>query len=95
MVDQVPATISVPEAASLLGISRGSAYEAARSGGIPALRVGHRLLVPLASLARELEISPEAAWALIHEEGDSGTEPPIKHPPHKRETNGADNGNNS
>ncbi len=39
-------TLTVEEAAQLLGISRGSAYAAARAGDIPAIRVGRRLLVP-------------------------------------------------
>ncbi len=39
-------TLTVDEAAQLLGISRGSAYAAARAGDIPAIRVGRRLLVP-------------------------------------------------
>ncbi|MCH7583290.1 MAG: helix-turn-helix domain-containing protein [Acidobacteria bacterium] len=47
------ATLTITEAAELLGISRNSAYEAARSGnlaGVPVLRVGRRLLVPAAPL---------------------------------------------
>jgi excisionase family DNA binding protein len=39
-------TLSVPEAAELLGISRGAAYQAARSGEIPTVQIGRRLLVP-------------------------------------------------
>ena len=34
------------EVASLLRISRGSAYEAAKRGEIPTIRIGRRLLVP-------------------------------------------------
>jgi excisionase family DNA binding protein len=41
-----PLTISVEDAARLLGISRGLAYEAARSGQLPVIRLGRRLLVP-------------------------------------------------
>jgi excisionase family DNA binding protein len=39
-------TYTVGEAAQLLGISRNSAYEAARRGEIPTIRVGRRILVP-------------------------------------------------
>lgn len=39
-------TITVAEAAKLLGISRGACYEAVRVGQIPSLRIGRRLLVP-------------------------------------------------
>jgi excisionase family DNA binding protein len=45
-----PLTISVEDAARLLGISRGLAYEAARRGEIPVIRLGRRLLVPRAPL---------------------------------------------
>ncbi len=57
-VRRLPPTVTVPEAGSLLGISRGSAYEAARTGQIPALRIGARLVVPTAQLLRLLEGVP-------------------------------------
>ncbi len=44
------ATMTVPEAGEYLGISRGSAYKAAETGEIPTIRVGKRLLVPVARL---------------------------------------------
>jgi excisionase family DNA binding protein len=37
---------TVDEVAALLGISRASAYEAARRKEIPTIRIGRRLLVP-------------------------------------------------
>jgi excisionase family DNA binding protein len=44
-------TLTVPEAAELLGVSRGVAYEAARSGELPGvIRLGRRLLVSKAHL---------------------------------------------
>ena len=45
---------TVEEVAKLLRISRGSAYEAARCGEIPTIRIGRRLLVPRAALERLL-----------------------------------------
>jgi excisionase family DNA binding protein len=42
--------LTIEEAARLLRISRGSAYEAARSNQIPTIRIGRRLLVPRAKL---------------------------------------------
>ena len=41
-----PLTISVEDAARVLGLSRGLAYEAARRGELPVIRLGRRLLVP-------------------------------------------------
>jgi len=39
------ATISVDEAAEVLGVSRGSAYKAAHSGELPTIKIGKRLLI--------------------------------------------------
>ena len=47
-------TVSVPEAARLLGVSRMTAYSAIREGVIPSLRIGRRVLVPRAALDRLL-----------------------------------------
>ena len=53
-------TLSIPEAAKVLGIGRSAAYEAARTGEIPVIRIGRRLLVPKYALDRILkEGSPE------------------------------------
>jgi excisionase family DNA binding protein len=48
-------TISVEEAGKRLGISRNTAYEAARKGQIPTLRIGRLLLVPEAAFERMLD----------------------------------------
>jgi excisionase family DNA binding protein len=47
-------TLTILEAAKLLGIGRGSAYEAARRGELPAVRLGRRLVVPRARLEEML-----------------------------------------
>lgn len=39
-------TVSVEEAARLLGISRSTAYECVRSGSIPSLRFRRRIVIP-------------------------------------------------
>ena len=44
------ATMTIPEAARLLGISRSAAYRAVARGEIPTIRIGRRLLVPTAKL---------------------------------------------
>jgi len=54
-------TLSVEEAAQALGISRGSAYEAARRGDFPTIRIGRRLLVPTAALRRLLGVDEVAS----------------------------------
>ena len=47
-------TVTVEEAGQLLGISRNLAYESARQGWIPTVRLGRRLLVPRDALDRLL-----------------------------------------
>jgi excisionase family DNA binding protein len=48
------ATLTIEETARKLGISRNLAYSEARAGGIPAVRLGRRWVVPRARLEREL-----------------------------------------
>lgn len=43
-------TLTIPEAAKVLGIGRNQAYEAARTGEIPVIKIGKRKLVPIAAL---------------------------------------------
>ena len=57
---RAPATISVPEAGVVLGLSRNAAYAAASRGEIPVLRIGSRLLVPMAALERLLETAGQS-----------------------------------
>jgi excisionase family DNA binding protein len=49
-------TLSVEEAGEFLGISRASAYEGVRSGQIPSIRIGRRIVVPTAALRRMVGI---------------------------------------
>jgi excisionase family DNA binding protein len=51
-------TITVEEAAEMLGISRTSAYGCATRKEIPTLRLGRRVLVPVARLMAMLEDEP-------------------------------------
>ncbi|MBI2709110.1 MAG: helix-turn-helix domain-containing protein [Actinobacteria bacterium] len=43
-------TVSVPEVAVLLGVSRSAAYMLVRSGEIPGVRLGRRVVVPLSAV---------------------------------------------
>ena len=47
-------TMTIGEAAKVLGVSKNKAYLAARDGQIPTIRLGKRLLVPLVALERML-----------------------------------------
>jgi len=47
--------LTVEEAAEVLKISRPSAYQAVQRGEIPIIRIGRRILVPVAALEKLLE----------------------------------------
>lgn len=53
-------TYKIEEAAKLLGLGRNQAYEAARRGEIPCLKIGKRLLVPKAALDKLLGVEQSA-----------------------------------
>ena len=48
-------TLSVEEAAHLLGISRALAYELVRRGDLPRLQLGRRIVVPRMALEELVE----------------------------------------
>lgn len=52
--DSLCLTVTVENAARMLGISRGAAYTHARDGSLPTIRLGKRLLVPKAALEKLL-----------------------------------------
>ena len=54
------ATLSVEKAAKRLGIGRASAFRAIERGEIPSIRIGKRILVPIARLEALLrgEVNP-------------------------------------
>jgi excisionase family DNA binding protein len=49
--------MTVPEAAEMLGISRNHAYELARQGKLPVIRLGKRLIIPRIGFEKWLEES--------------------------------------
>ena len=53
--DTVRLVLSVKEARGQLGLSRGLMYEALRTGQIPSIRIGRRILIPRAALERLLD----------------------------------------
>jgi len=58
--------LSVAEAGEALGISRWSAYQAAKSGQLPTIRIGRRLLVPVAALDRMLNQAATGNGGDVH-----------------------------
>jgi excisionase family DNA binding protein len=54
MQSDKPATYTVEEACKLLRIGRNQGYEAARTGDLPSIRMGNRILVPRVALAKHI-----------------------------------------
>lgn len=59
----VQPTMTMDEVATALGISRTTAYQGAKSGEIPVVRVRGRLMAPTAAIRRLLQLddAPEPA----------------------------------
>ena len=64
-------TLTAPEVAAILRISRASAFRGIETGQIPSIRIGRRLLVPTAALRSMLYLEPAGRAAPAA--GDSGS----------------------
>lgn len=53
-MDDQRLTLTVDETAKLLGIGRNLAYDRVKTGDLPLLKIGRRLLVPRAALEKLL-----------------------------------------
>lgn len=58
---ELPPTVTVEQAAKLLGVSRSAAYRAAATGQLPTLSFGRRLVVPTFRLMEMLGIPAEGS----------------------------------
>lgn len=79
--DDYPPTMTVEQAAELLGVSRSSGYRAAALGQLPTIRLGRRLLVPTAKLLAMLGSVGAGGVILPEDESSASVQPPI----HKHE----------
>ena len=60
--EEAPITLSVPEAGRrYFGLCRNGAYDAAKRGDIPTIRIGRLLRVPVRALERMLDRASEPA----------------------------------
>ncbi len=53
--DELPIMLSVTEAATVLGISRTSAYELVKGNDFPSIKVGSRIVVPKEELQKWIQ----------------------------------------
>jgi len=61
VLEQERITLTVEEAAALLGISRAHAYELVRRGELPRLRLGRRVVVPRKALEQLVRVATSDA----------------------------------
>jgi excisionase family DNA binding protein len=54
-LQKYPPVLTVEQAGEVLGISRWTAYQAAKRGDFPTINIGRRILVPRDALSRMLE----------------------------------------
>ena len=62
-----PLTLTVEQAANVLGVGRSTAYELVRSGDLRCIRLRRRIVVPVAHLAESLGVDRDAVWAALSE----------------------------
>lgn len=55
-------TLSIPEAAEVIGVSRSQMYTLAKSEGFPTVQVGKRLLVSAKGLERWVDEQASKGW---------------------------------
>lgn len=65
MTTNQPLTLTVEQAAEVLGIGRSTAYELVRSGDLKCIRLRRRIVVPVAHLAESLGVDRDAVWAAL------------------------------
>lgn len=58
-----PLTVSVVDAAQLLGISRALAYELVARGELPSVRLGRRVVIPRKALEALVEAPGVSEWS--------------------------------
>lgn len=63
-IKQEKLTLSVPEAAALIGVSQSHMYELCRIEGFPAIKIGRRILVHAKRLEIWLDEMAEKGWNL-------------------------------
>jgi len=60
-MEETRLTVTVEEAARMIGISRGLAYQMAREKRLPTIRFGKRLVVPKWAIEHLLQVPQETA----------------------------------
>ncbi len=83
MTTNQPLTLTVEQAAEVLGVGRSTAYELVHSGDLKCIHLRRRIVVPVAHLAESLGVDRETVWETLGTEaatsvGLSGGDTPSK-----------------
>lgn len=70
MTTNHPLTLTVEQAAHVLGIGRSTAYELVRTGELKCIHLRRRIVVPVAHLADRLGVKPADVWGTAMETGE-------------------------
>lgn len=65
MTTNHPLTVTVEQAAQVLGIGRSTAYELVRTGDLRCIHLRRRIVIPITHLADCLGVEHAAVWAAI------------------------------
>ncbi|MCC6227306.1 MAG: helix-turn-helix domain-containing protein [Microthrixaceae bacterium] len=65
MSDNPPTTLTVEQAAVVVGVGRSTAYEPVCSGDLKCIRLRRRIVVPVAHLAETLDVDRADVWSVI------------------------------
>jgi excisionase family DNA binding protein len=68
-----PLTLTVEQAAEVLGIGRSTAYELVRGGDLKCIRLRRRIVIPVAHLAESLGVDRAAVWSALDQRVQSGS----------------------
>ena len=67
-----PLTLTVEQAATVLGVARSTAYELVRAGDIESIRLRRRIVVPVAHLAERLGVTAAEIWTVAQHDASWG-----------------------
>jgi len=71
-----PLTLTVEQAAGVLGVGRSTAYDLVRSGDLKSIRLRRRIVVPVAHLAESLGVDRDVVWAILTDAAPALEGPP-------------------
>jgi excisionase family DNA binding protein len=75
-----PLTLTVDQAATVLGVARSTAYELVRAGDIQSIRLRRRIVVPVAHLADRLGVTAAEVWTVVEASQPIPPSPPSARP---------------